>query len=65
MDLGTPTGAEFVRRWAAKADVLVENFLPGALERRGLGIESLRALNPRLGEDTERLFAEVGLAPPS
>jgi len=48
VDLGTPTGAEFVRRWAAKADILVENFLPGALERRGLGVESLRALNPRL-----------------
>jgi crotonobetainyl-CoA:carnitine CoA-transferase CaiB-like acyl-CoA transferase len=48
VDLGTPAGAEFVRRWAAKADVLVENFLPGALERRGLGVESLRALNPRL-----------------
>ncbi|HSB64530.1 MAG TPA: CoA transferase [Thermoanaerobaculia bacterium] len=48
VDLGTPAGAEFVRRWAARADVLVENFLPGALERRGLGVESLRALNPRL-----------------
>src|ERR1035441_190229 len=48
VDLGTPAGAEFVRRWAAKADVLVENFLPGALERRGLGVESLRELNPRL-----------------
>jgi len=48
VDLGTPSGAEFVRRWAAKADVLVENFLPGALERRGLGVASLRALNPRL-----------------
>lgn len=48
VDLGTPAGAEFVRRWAAKADILVENFLPGALERRGLGVESLRALNPRL-----------------
>ncbi len=48
VDLGTAVGAEFVRRWAAKADVLVENFLPGALERRGLGVESLRVLNPRL-----------------
>jgi len=48
VDLGTPAGVEFVRRWAAKADVLVENFLPGALERRGLGVESLRARNPRL-----------------
>ncbi len=48
VDLGSEAGGEFVRRWAAKADVLVENFLPGALERRGLGVETLRALNPRL-----------------
>ena len=48
MDLGTPEGQEFVRRWAAKADVLVENFLPGALEKRGIGVDALRALNPRL-----------------
>lgn len=48
VDLGSEAGAEFVRRWAARADVLVENFLPGALERRGLGVEALRRLNPRL-----------------
>ena len=48
VDLGTPQGQEFVRRWAAKADVLVENFLPGALEKRGIGVDALRALNPRL-----------------
>ena len=48
VDLGTPEGQEFVRRWARKADVLVENFLPGALERRGLSVETLRGLNPRL-----------------
>ena len=48
VDLGTPAGQEFVRRWAAKADVLVENFLPGALEKRGIGVEALRALNARL-----------------
>jgi crotonobetainyl-CoA:carnitine CoA-transferase CaiB-like acyl-CoA transferase len=48
VDLGTPEGREFVRRWAAKADVLVENFLPGALEKHGLGADALRALNPRL-----------------
>lgn len=48
VDLGTPGGQEFVRRWAAKADVLVENFLPGALEKRGIGVGALRALNPRL-----------------
>ncbi|HEX7615530.1 MAG TPA: CoA transferase [Thermoanaerobaculia bacterium] len=48
VDLATPGGAEFVRRWAKKADVLVENFLPGALERLGLSVDALRALNPRL-----------------
>ncbi|MCM3877817.1 MAG: CoA transferase [Thermoanaerobaculia bacterium] len=48
VDLGTSGGAEFVRRWAKKADVLVESFVPGALERRGLGVEALRSLNPRL-----------------
>ncbi len=48
VDLGTALGREFVRRWAARSDVLVENFLPGALEKRGLGIDALRALNPRL-----------------
>ena len=37
-----------MRRWAAKADILVENFLPGALEKRGIGVYALRALNPRL-----------------
>ncbi|MDL2717452.1 MAG: CoA transferase [Acidobacteriota bacterium] len=48
VDLGTSEGQEFVRRWAGKADVLVENFLPGALERRGLGVDALRSLNSRL-----------------
>ena len=48
VDLGTPDGQEFVRRWAVKADVLVENFLPGALKKRGIGVDALRALNPRL-----------------
>ncbi len=48
VDFGTPGGVEFVRRWAKKADVLVENFLPGALDRRGLGVDALRSLNPRL-----------------
>lgn len=48
VDLDTPEGQEFVRRWAAKADVLVENFLPGALEKRGIGVDALRARSPRL-----------------
>lgn len=48
LDLRTPEGAETLRRLAAKADVLVENFQPGTLERWGVGPDVLQALNPRL-----------------
>ncbi len=41
-------GAQVVRRLAARADVLVESFRPGVLQRRGLGPDALRAENPRL-----------------
>jgi crotonobetainyl-CoA:carnitine CoA-transferase CaiB-like acyl-CoA transferase len=41
-------GTALVRRLAEKADVLIENFLPGTMERFGLGEESLRAANPKL-----------------
>jgi len=47
-DLKTGEGREIVRRLAAGADVLVENFAPGTLERCGLGYEALAAANPRL-----------------
>lgn len=46
--LNTDAGAEVLRRLLAKADVLVENFRPGTLERWGLGPNVLLALNPRL-----------------
>ena len=48
VDLDTEAGREFVHRWARKADVVVENFLPGALASRGLSANELRAENPRL-----------------
>lgn len=48
LDLRTPEGAETLRQLAAKADVLVENFQPGTLERWGIGPDVLQALNPRL-----------------
>jgi len=46
--LSHPKGAELFRRLVAGADVLVENFRPGTLEKWGLGYEALSALNPRL-----------------
>ncbi len=48
VDLRHDAGVELVRRLALRADVLVEAFRPGVLERRGLGAAALRALNPRL-----------------
>jgi crotonobetainyl-CoA:carnitine CoA-transferase CaiB-like acyl-CoA transferase len=47
-DLKTDEGRALVRRLAADADVLVENFAPGTLERCGLGWDELSAANPRL-----------------
>ncbi len=48
VNLKDERGQEIVRRLAARADVLVENFRTGVLERMGLGYDDLRALNPRL-----------------
>lgn len=47
-NLRTSAGQDLLRRLATSADVLVENFRPGTLERWGLGYEDLRTLNPRL-----------------
>jgi len=48
IDFTTPAGQAEVRRLAAEADVLVENFKVGGLARYGLDYASLSALNPRL-----------------
>ncbi|SOD03421.1 Crotonobetainyl-CoA:carnitine CoA-transferase CaiB [bacterium JGI 053] len=47
-DLKTEEGRALIRRLSAEADVVVENFVPGTLERMGLGWEALSAANPRL-----------------
>jgi formyl-CoA transferase len=47
-NLRTVAGQHLVRRLVANADVLVENFRPGTLERWGLGYDELSKLNPRL-----------------
>lgn len=48
IDITTDDGAEVVRRLAATADVLIENYRPGVMDRLGLGYERLRADNPGL-----------------
>ena len=48
LDLKEPEARDIVRRLAIDADVLIENFRPGAMESWGLGPEDLLQLNPRL-----------------
>ena len=48
LDLKRPAGREIVLKLADSADVMTENFRPGALETMGLGYEALRKRNPRL-----------------
>src|ERR1700730_603309 len=48
VDLQRPEGAEILRRLVATADILVENYRPGVMDRLGLGYDRLAAINPRL-----------------
>ena len=47
-NLRIPEGQELVRKLVVHADVLIENFKPGTLEKWGLGPDALHAINPRL-----------------
>jgi crotonobetainyl-CoA:carnitine CoA-transferase CaiB-like acyl-CoA transferase len=46
VDLKAPQGLALVKDMARRADVFVENFAPGAIERLGLGYDAVRGLNP-------------------
>ncbi|MDY0048294.1 MAG: CaiB/BaiF CoA-transferase family protein [Thauera propionica] len=48
VNLKHPDGLEVLRRLVAEADIVVENFRPGVLEKLGLGWEALSAINPGL-----------------
>ena len=48
LNLRSPEGQAIVRQLIEKADVLIENFRPGTMEKWGLSYESLSAANPRL-----------------
>lgn len=47
-NLRLPAGQDLVRRLAATADILIENFKPGTMEKWGLAPDALHAVNPRL-----------------
>ncbi len=59
-DLTTSEGIDFVRCLAASADVFVENFKVGGLEKYGLDHRSLRALNPSLVYCSVTGFGQTG-----
>ncbi len=48
LNLKHPDGREVLRKLLAEADILIENFRPGVLEKLGFGWDVLHALNPRL-----------------
>jgi len=48
LNMKAPEGQEIFRRLAKSADVIVEGFRPGVMDRLGAGYETLRTLNPRL-----------------
>jgi len=48
LNLSTPEGQDILHRLVAEADVLVENFRPGVMEKWGLGPDDLLTINPRL-----------------
>jgi len=60
LDLKRPEAAMIMRKLAARADVLVQNFRPGTMERLGLGEGTLRASNPRLIYVSISGFGESG-----
>ena len=48
LDMKQEAGKEILRELAEKADILIENFRPGVMDRLGLGYEELKKVNPRL-----------------
>lgn len=64
VNLSKPEGQEIVRKLAAEADVLIENYKVGDLKRYGLDYESLKAINPRLVFCSVTGFGQTGPSAP-
>lgn len=60
IDLRHPEGRELFLRLAEKADVVMENFTPGTLDRLGIGWDVLSARNPRLILSSTSGFGQTG-----
>jgi crotonobetainyl-CoA:carnitine CoA-transferase CaiB-like acyl-CoA transferase len=60
LNLKSKAGRELLLRLARDADILVENYRPGAMKRLGLGYEDLKAVNPRLVYTSISGFGQTG-----
>src|SRR5437763_9169299 len=61
LDLKNPQGRDLLTEMVRRADVLVENFAPGVMERLGLGVEPMHAINPRLVYAQSSGYGQDGL----
>ena len=60
LDLKSPKGREVFLRLAKNADVIVENFRPGTVDRLGIGYEAVRAVNPKIVYASASAFGQSG-----
>ena len=60
LDLKKPKAIEVVKKLAAQADVVMENFRPGVMDKLGIGYETLKAVNPKLIYCAVSGFGQVG-----
>ena len=60
LDLKQPEGAQVLRKLAATADVLVENYRPGVAKRLGIDCDTLKEINPRLVYCSISGFGQTG-----
>jgi len=60
LDLKQPKAIEAVKRLAARADVVMENFRPGVMDKLGIGYQALQEINPKLIYCAVSGFGQVG-----
>src|SRR5262245_21648056 len=60
LDLKRPEAIEIVRKLAAKSDVFLEAYRPGALDKLGLGAAQVKAVNPRIIYTSVSGFGQSG-----
>src|SRR5437667_9648254 len=60
VDLKKPEGRDLFLRLVEKADVVMENYTPGTMEKLGVGYETLSARNPRIIHAATSVFGQTG-----